>query len=120
MSEQSAKMADPRIVVVDSKSGQVDSKRYHLFLDCSFIKEQPPEEIETLGERETRLLGLKVCSVCERRKTGGPAVEALKDILTSSEFPLEETDVYGDTRAWHLVNELKQRGIYLSVRKADK
>lgn len=113
MTEGNAKLADPRIVVTNA-DGRVESKRFHLFRDCSFIKDE--KEVTELGERETKLLGLKVCSVCERRKTGGPVIEALKAALRLRD-DLASPDVIEDA-AWNLLNDLKAQGFYIAQRGA--
>lgn len=114
-----AKLADERFVVIDAKTGKVDSQRYHFYRDCGFIKDQPTEEVETLGERETRLLGLKACQMCDKRKSGGPVVGALAEILEMvrlhNRASYEMTD---EQTAWFIQSELKARGFYISQRTA--
>lgn len=108
--------SDPRYVIIDSVSGQVEGRKYHDYLDCNFLDKQPPEEIEVIGEREIRLLGIKVCSVCEKRASGGPALTAFAEVL-------DETNLYGDRDsfrddAYKLIEALKDKGVWLAVRKA--
>lgn len=114
--EALAKVTDPRYVIIDASSGQVEGRKFHQFLNCSFLDKQPPEEIEVIGEREIRLLGIKVCSVCEKRASGGPALTALAEVL-------DETNLYGDRDsfrddAYKLIEALKDKGVWLAVRKA--
>lgn len=114
--EALAKVADPRYVIIDAASGQVEGRKYHDYLDCTFLDKQPPEEIEVIGEREIRLLGIGLCSVCEKRASGGPALTALAEVL-------DEVNLFGDRDsfaddAFKLIAALKDKGVYLAVRKA--
>lgn len=102
-------------------NGVADARRFHIYLDCSTLKGHVgDEDIENLNDREVQLLGVKVCSVCERRKTGGPAIDALKEILwpiiseagTSEDWQADDAE----NAAWKVMNELKDRGFYIAKR----
>lgn len=116
MTEQKEKKSatnDPRYVVLGT-NGKVESRRYHVFADCSFIAD---DDAETITERESKLLGLKVCSVCERRQTGGPALDALKDLFDV--MPVTMADVLDvDQAAWYVMNGLKKQGFYIARKGA--
>lgn len=105
-----------RYVIIDASSGQVEGRKYHDYLDCNFLDKQPPEEIEVIGEREIRLLGIGLCSVCEKRASGGPALTAFAEVL-------DELNLFGDRDsfaddAFKLIAALKDKNVYLAVRKA--
>lgn len=117
------KLADPRIIAIDKDTGRAESQRFHWYLNCSFVKDRKPEELETISERETKLLGLKVCSVCDRRKSGGKAIEVLEGFF-GEDWPYMNPDPVGglayDPRdvAWKLQEYLKGHNVYLAVRSA--
>lgn len=115
--QQNAKQASERFVIVDSKTGKVETNRLHFYRDCGFLKDQPSEEVESIGDREARLLGLKACQVCEKRQSGGPVVTALVEILEMARLhnraSYEMTD---EQTAWFIQNELRARGFYVSQR----
>lgn len=114
---QEKKTTEQRWVTIDTY-GKVGSSRYHLFRDCSFISTVDEETVTAVGERESTLLGLKVCSLCERRKTGGPAVEALEGFFGEDHDDTASTDPRDV--AWRLVNYLRERNFYIAQRGAKK
>lgn len=97
--------------------GVVSSNRFHLFNDCASVKDA---KLDELTDREIALLGLRGCSVCSRRQTGGPALEVLEGFFgedwpaeyTAENFQEEPRDL-----AWKLVEYLKERNVYLAVRR---
>lgn len=110
-------MTEQLYVVVEE--GRAVGRRTHSFQDCSTLRENPSAQVEAITEREAGLLGLKGCTVCERRKTGGPAIDALKDLLGG--MPpglLEQNEI--EQGAWYLVNGLKDHGFYIAQRGARK
>lgn len=105
-----------KYVAVD-EGGQVASKRYHWFLNCSTLKNSEAG-MEEVGEKLATLLGLRACSVCEKRLTGGPAIEALTDILKNA--PNDDLAEEGsEATAWYIVEELKARGFYVARKRSS-
>lgn len=108
-----------KFVVVLNEQGKAVSRRAHVFNDCTTLRDDNGK-VGTIGTSEMALLGLKVCTVCERMQTGGPAIEALTEILQDSVNELLATnadDFQADQAAWHTVEELKSRGFYIAQRK---
>lgn len=110
---KSATPAAQKKLVAITDAGVADAKRFHLYSDCGTLRDRGPDDFEEVSDREARLLGLKVCTVCERRATGGPAITALTELLTGPDFsnqtPADE--------AWYIVEKLKERGFYIAQRK---
>jgi hypothetical protein len=106
------KTEDPKYVRITDK-GVADARRYHMFKDCSTLRGAEDIDLETISDREATLLGVSVCSVCEKRKSGGPAIDALEGFF-GEDFPTYG----GEPRelAWKLVDYLKERNIYLAQR----
>lgn len=105
---------EPEKFVSITDNGVADAKRYHMFLECSTLRGKTAADVEQVNDREVKLMGLRVCSVCEKRATGGPAIEALTEIFTtytswSAHEPVQS--------AWTLLTELKDRGFYIASRK---
>lgn len=114
-----SKQAEPKpTFAVRSDNGTITSRRYHTFADCSKILRTDLEALEPVNEREIGLLGLKPCSACERRQSGGPAVEALTEIMLDVDANLQGEE----QAAWFVIEALKDRGFYIAqrgVRKAE-
>lgn len=107
-------MPEQKRYVAITVNGVAYAKRYHLYLDCSATRFDGPDGVENLTERETKLLGLKVCSVCERRESGGPAMNALEGFFGEDGHNIVDEPKQS---AWNLLEYLKERGMYIAQRK---
>lgn len=102
-------------------NGVADARRFHLFNDCAMLKGASGDsELENLSEREANLLGLKACSVCEKRESGGPAIDVLEGFF-GEDWPYDTNplDTSGGPRdlAWKCIDYLKERGFYIASRR---
>lgn len=106
-----------RLVNTDA-SNQVTSRRTHRFWDCSMLDGEPQTE---LSEREAGLLGLSECKVCLKRAEGGPALQAMVEILVQDTVHNKDDENERDYNARAIIDGLRQRGFYISQRqpKAD-
>lgn len=107
-------MNESALFAVRNSDGKVTSRKVHLFLDCKAIDGDGME----LSSREVELLGLSVCAICDKRKKGGPAIDALEGFFGEDwPYPDEQIDDGPRGAAWRLVEYLKERGMYVSSRK---
>lgn len=104
----------PDIFIAVDATGKAASRRVHLYEDCSFVKD---DTLKRLSPAEQQLLGLKQCTVCERRRAGGPAIEVLEGFF-GEDWPDPLTDA-PDPResAWRLYSYLREHNWYLAQRK---
>lgn len=109
---------------VRNDTGTITSKRYHQFTDCGKIVRTDLEALEPVNEREIGLLGLKACSACERRSSGGPAVDALVKAISATDGiifapghtnPISESDQRD--AAFNLLDTLREMGFYVASRR---
>lgn len=107
-------MSESALFAVRNSDGKVTSRKCHLFIDCKGISGHSTE----LSSREVELLGLSVCSVCEKRQKGGPAIDALEGFF-GEDYPGVDPDSHTEPGelARSLVEYLKERGMYVSSRK---
>lgn len=108
---------DPKYIKI-TDNGVADARRWHAFRDCSTLRGAEDVDLETISDREATLLGVSACSVCEKRKSGGPAIDALEGFF-GEDWPYADGKE-DDPRhtAWRLVDYLKERNVYLAVRGA--
>lgn len=99
-------------IAVDA-SGKAASRRVHLYEDCSFVKD---DKTKRLSVAEQQLLGLKQCTVCEKRQAGGPAIEVLEGFFATGDTRWTEEPSEKEL-AWGLHQYLRERGFYLAQRK---
>lgn len=115
-----AQASDVAAMYVARQPGsRITATNFHLYPDCSFIDDATTEQVT---EREVELLGLKKCRVCERRETGGPAVEILEGFF-GEDWPYGGAPSVNEgprETAWKLKTYLEQNGAYISVRKKEQ
>lgn len=113
-------MNDQKYVVRHADSA-IKSRRFHTYSDCASVKSDNDNgtQLEQLSDREVGLLGLKPCTICEKRQTGGPAVEILERFF-GEDWPTMADHAEADPRelAWACLQYLKEHGAYISQRRA--
>jgi hypothetical protein len=100
----------------------VRAGKYHLYRDCSVINhtgrtEGTGLEVVELTDRDVDLLGMSECSQCRKRRTGGPAIEALKEVTIEHSWSHPDGV---DEFAWKIFNGLKERGFYIASRRNNQ
>lgn len=105
-------MVDELFVV--TQDGRAIGRRYHLLKDCTTVNDVG--KVDTITNREANLLGLKVCSVCEKRQTGGPALTALREVLCAVTNDVDGQEAT-EAHAWMVLDGLKEQGFYISSRR---
>lgn len=111
-----------KMYVTRIKGEKVSSTRFHLYQDCPVVRDREDNEVIEISEREGELLGLKVCSQCIKRATGGPAIEALEGFF-GEDWPTEVASEAATSEnprdmAWQLYDYLKERGFYIARRRS--
>lgn len=106
-------MSESALFAVRNSDGKVTSRKCHLYIDCKGLTGSTNAE---LSSREVELLGLSVCSICEKRQKGGPAIDALEGFF-GEDWGSEPLVADPRAAAWLLVEYLKERGMYVSSRK---
>lgn len=115
MSEVKAAAPGPKRFVNVDAEGQVTSRRVHKFEDCSMMDNDGDSRMTNLTDNEQRLLGLSECKVCLKRAEGGPALQAMVEIV--GQLDPTEGDLNTEGMARLVLDELKKRGFYLSQRQ---
>lgn len=108
-------LEDPKYVRITDK-GVANARCYHMFKDCSTLRAAEDVDLETISDREATLLGVSACSICEKRKSGGPAIDALEGFFGEDYPSLDDRGIEPRNMAWLLVDYLKERNIYLAQR----
>jgi hypothetical protein len=106
-------MNDDKTYVCTDSSGKAIGRKFHLGNGCSTFTDTP--NYIQVSDHEIGLLGLKLCAVCEKRKRGGPAVEALErffhDVMHGELTPREA--------ALSISDYLRERSFYIAQRRSS-
>lgn len=107
-------MNDDNTYVVTDTSGKAIGRKYHIGNGCPTFTDTP--NYVQVSTHEIGLLGLKLCAVCEKRKSGGPAIDVLEGFF-GEDWPF--ADGWGAPRdgAWALLDYLKDHNGYIAFRK---
>lgn len=106
---------DLKFIAVD-ENGKATSRRFHIYEDCKTLLDTTAGKLEPVNASTITLLGLKECAVCEKRSTGGPAIDVLEGFF-GEDWQDSTNDGTPVGWAWRLYEYLKERSFYIAQRK---